>query len=101
MTCTLLIPPDGLMELWNYPRTGREVLTDRGLGDVGVVQVHLLVDNTGVGSASWNIVVDLPINKRGGAAIEYLCGSHVQITGPVVLEGLNERAAIEIMQEVT
>lgn len=101
MTCTLMIPPVGLMELWNYDKPALEALGERDSGlTTGAVRIDLVTDGRAVGRAAFNTGHDLAENLRGSAAIRYLIGAHFTINGPLVIDGLDERAAIEIMQEL-
>lgn len=99
MTCTLLVPVTGLMEVWNYDKPGLDVLTDLDLR-AGAVRVELSTDGRTVAKAMFNPVVDAAENPRGRAIIEYLIGAHLVVTGPLVLEGMDERVAVEIMRDV-
>lgn len=99
MTCTLLIPPEGLMELWNFDRKAIDVLKEKDL-EVGSMQVNIVIDGHPSGTAAFNITQDLAPNRRANATLRYLIGAHFEISGPLVVDGLDERAAIEIMQEV-
>jgi hypothetical protein len=99
MTCTMLVPVQGLMEVWNYDKPGLDVLTDRHLGR-GAVRVELSTDGRVVAKALFNPVVDAEENPRARLIIEYLIGAHLVVTGPLVLEGMDERVAIEIMRDV-
>lgn len=99
MICTLLVPPDGLLELFNYDKPGTDVLTERGHTS-GLVRIDLAVDGRDVGKALFTIVGDHPRNTRATDIIAYLSGAYVQVDGPMVLEGLGEQAAIEIMRDV-
>lgn len=99
MTCTMLVPTEGLMEVWNYDRSAQAVLAELGLSE-GVVRINLTVDNLDIGIAAFSVVADLPANARAQTAIHYLIGAHLAVSGPLVLQDLNEGVAIEIMQEL-
>lgn len=101
--CYLLIPVEGLMEVWhiwgkegeriNMPDT-KTMLQKHGEG--AHMTLNLRSDGEHLTCMEMLYSDTGPVNPRARAALEALTGIHMVITGPVMFRGISEEKCTEI-----
>lgn len=99
MTCALVIPAEGLMELYTYETDWKAVLENAG-GSEPYVWLDLKADGVDQAKLLMTLAPDQPHNDRAQQAVVALVGSWVVMTGTAILTGITEDQAKTIMGEV-
>jgi len=94
---TLLVPVEGLMELFIYDVDPIDELKKREQS--ALVSVVLNRDNDLIATVHYPFQ-DAEQNERATAITGLLCGSFVKVQGMAMFSGLSDEAATRIMREV-
>lgn len=98
----LLIPPNGLMEVFHAeePIDVRTVLTNRG-GHGSYFSMRFIVDGNPEARAEWFVNSTGPVNPRAREAFEYLTGVHMLFTDSLMLWGINPERVGEMVARLS
>jgi hypothetical protein len=97
VTNVVMIPPDGLLEVWHSERpiNARSWLEGHGTGKY--VALNVIVGEDQPGRVEYLIADEGVLNERARNVLARLTGVHVVLLGNVVLTGLHPDTIMEVI----
>jgi len=97
----LLIPVEGDLELFESARPSRLVMEDLVNPNIAVLTLDFMVDDEPGGTVTFAVTDPLDnFNQRGRAALVWLTGAHVVMTGPVLFTDVKPDLVAEMVKDI-